>query len=114
MLNPGASPYLAGAGSLIMGFGMGLLSSASIVLIQEIVVWSERGSATASFLFARSLGNTLGATIFGAVLNYGLAHSGAEGAPCLPTNCADVLDGAAASGVVSTRAFDPCSNIPST
>jgi EmrB/QacA subfamily drug resistance transporter len=74
-LGPDQSPYLAGAGSLIMGFGMGLLSSASIVLIQEIVAWSERGSATASFLFARSLGNTLGATIFGAVLNYGLAHA---------------------------------------
>lgn len=97
VLNPGASPYLAGAGSLIMGFGMGLLSSASIVLIQEIVVWSERGSATASFLFARSLGNTLGATIFGAVLNYGLAHSGAESAVS-SDQLRRVLDGAAASG----------------
>ena len=57
---------------------MGLLSSASIVLIQEIVDWSERGSATASFIFARSLGSTFGATIFGAVLNYGLIHSGQE------------------------------------
>ncbi len=79
-LTPDRSPYLAGAASLIMGFGMGLLSSASIVLIQEIVDWSERGSATASFLFARTLGNTLGATIFGAVLNYGLAHAGGASA----------------------------------
>jgi hypothetical protein len=61
---------------LIVGFGMGLLSSASLVLLQEIVDWSERGSVTASFLFARSLGSTFGATIFGAVLNYGLMHSG--------------------------------------
>jgi EmrB/QacA subfamily drug resistance transporter len=79
-LDPSQSPYLAGAGSLVMGFGMGLLSSASIVLIQEIVAWSERGSVTASFLFARSLGNTLGATMFGAVLNYGLAHAGGASA----------------------------------
>jgi len=75
-LTPDASPLLAGVGSLVVGFGMGLLSSASLVLLQEIVDWSERGSVTASFIFARSLGSTFGATIFGAVLNYGLLHSG--------------------------------------
>jgi EmrB/QacA subfamily drug resistance transporter len=75
-LQPDYSPVFAGVGSWIVGFGMGLLSSASLVLIQEIVGWSERGSATASFIFARSLGSTFGATIFGAVLNYGLIHSG--------------------------------------
>ena len=63
----------------IVGLGMGLLSSASIILIQEIVDWSERGSVTASFLFARSLGSTFGATMFGAVLNFGLIHSGHAG-----------------------------------
>jgi EmrB/QacA subfamily drug resistance transporter len=75
-LQPDYSPVFAGIGSWTVGFGMGLLSSASIVLIQEIVDWSERGSVTASFIFARSLGSTFGATIFGAVLNYGLIHSG--------------------------------------
>ncbi len=76
LLDPDGPPFIAGVGSLIVGFGMGLLSTASLVLIQEIVDWSERGSVTASFLFARSLGSTFGATIFGAVLNYGLMHSG--------------------------------------
>ena len=79
-LGPDASPFVAGLGSLVVGFGMGLQSSASIVLIQEIVDWSERGSVTASFIFARSLGSTFGATIFGAVLNYGLLHSGTAAA----------------------------------
>jgi MFS family permease len=77
LLKPEVSPIFAGIGSWIVGLGMGLLSSSSIVLIQDIVDWSERGSATASFLFARSLGSTFGATIFGAVLNYGLLRSGA-------------------------------------
>jgi MFS family permease len=75
VLSADSSPVSAGLGSLIVGLGMGLLSSASIILIQEIVAWSERGSVTASFLFARNLGSTFGATIFGAVLNIGLAHS---------------------------------------
>jgi EmrB/QacA subfamily drug resistance transporter len=74
-LHPDSSPIVAGLGSLIVGLGMGILSASSIILIQEIVSWSERGSATASFLFARSLGNTFGASLFGAVLNFGLMHS---------------------------------------
>jgi MFS family permease len=75
-LRPDTSPFVAGVGSAIVGFGMGLSSSASIVLIQEIVDWSERGSVTASYLFARTLGSTFGATVFGAVLNMGLMRSG--------------------------------------
>jgi MFS family permease len=80
VLGADSSPIAAGLGSLIVGLGMGLLSSASIILIQEIVDWSERGSVTASYLFARNLGSTFGATIFGSVLNLGLRHSGAAGA----------------------------------
>jgi MFS family permease len=75
LLNLSSSPVMAGAGSLIMGFGMGLLSVSSIILIQEIVDWTQRGSVTSSNLFARNLGSMLGATVFGAVLNYGLMHA---------------------------------------
>jgi MFS family permease len=80
VLGADSSPIAAGLGSLVVGLGMGLLSSASIILIQEIVDWSERGSVTASYLFARNLGSTFGATIFGSVLNLGLRHSGAAAA----------------------------------
>ena len=80
VLNGESSPIVAGVGSLVIGLGMGLSSSASIILIQEIVDWSERGSVTASYLFARSLGSTFGATVFGAVLNFGLLRSGHAGA----------------------------------
>jgi MFS family permease len=74
-LQPGGSPLVAAFGSLIMGFGMGTSSVSSLMLIQEIVKMDERGSATASNLFSRNLGSTLGATVFGAVLNFGLGHS---------------------------------------
>ncbi len=60
--------------SFFMGFGMGLISLTSIVLVQDSVEWSMRGSATASIIFARSLGNTLGATVLGAILNAGINH----------------------------------------
>ena len=76
LLDAQSSPWLAGVGSALVGFGMGLLSTPSIVLIQEIVEWSERGGATAAYMFARSLGSTFGATAFGAMLNFGLANAG--------------------------------------
>ena len=73
-LGEGSSPVVAGVGSIVMGFGMGFLSSAAIVIIQESVAWSERGAATASNMFSRNLGSTLGATVLGGVVNLGLAH----------------------------------------
>jgi EmrB/QacA subfamily drug resistance transporter len=75
-LTPASSPVLPAIGSLIMGFGMGLISVPSLVLIQEIVDASQRGSVTASNVFSRNLGSTLGATLLGAVLNHGLSRSG--------------------------------------
>jgi EmrB/QacA subfamily drug resistance transporter len=74
ILSEGVSPVVAGGGSLIMGLGMGFLSTSAIVLIQGSVGWSERGSATASNVFSRNLGSTLGATVLGGVLNLSLAH----------------------------------------
>ena len=73
-LTPDSSPIVAGAGSFFMGFGMGLINLTSIALVQDSVEWSMRGSATASIIFARSLGNTLGATVLGAILNAGINH----------------------------------------
>jgi len=80
-LTPDSSPIVAGAGSFFMGFGMGLISLTSIVLVQDSVKWSMRGSATSSIIFSRSLGNTLGATVLGAILNAGINHyAGGEAA----------------------------------
>ena len=75
-LTPAMSPYVAGMGSLIMGFGMGFLSTAAIVIVQDSVGWRERGSATASNVFSRNLGSTLGAAALGGLLNLRLASGG--------------------------------------
>jgi MFS family permease len=76
LIDAQSSPWIAGCGSALVGFGMGFLSSQSIIVIQEIVDWSERGAVTSAFLFARSLGSTFGATLFGAILNFGLFRAG--------------------------------------
>jgi EmrB/QacA subfamily drug resistance transporter len=75
-LAPGASPILAGAGSVLLGLGMGFTSVSATVIVQDSVGWAERGAATASMLFSRNLGSTLGATVLGSVLNFSLSQPG--------------------------------------
>ena len=81
VLRPGTSPALAAVGSILMGFGMGFLSTMAIVIIQGSVEWGERGAATASNIFARNLGSTLGATVLGTVFNLSLAGANGSAAP---------------------------------
>ena len=69
-----AGPIVVGACSFVVGFGMGLLNTTFIILIQSSVPWTQRGSATASNIFARMLGSTFGAAALGAVLNASLGR----------------------------------------
>jgi EmrB/QacA subfamily drug resistance transporter len=59
----------AGAGSFLIGIGMGLARTVFIVAIQNSVEWKKRGVATASNMFMNILGNTIGASLLGGVLN---------------------------------------------
>ncbi|MFF5479214.1 MFS transporter [Streptomyces sp. NPDC012935] len=58
---------------LLLGAALGLFQLPLIVGVQSTVGWSERGTTTASVLFCRQTGQTLGAAIFGAVANGVLA-----------------------------------------
>lgn len=73
----------AGIGSFIIGIGMGLVNTTSLVAIQSSVPWRQRGVATASNMLMRILGSALGAAMFGGVLNVGmeryLEREGLEG-----------------------------------
>ncbi|MEU2928546.1 MFS transporter [Streptomyces sp. NPDC007251] len=58
---------------LLLGGALGLFQLPLIVGVQSTVGWSERGTTTASVLFCRQTGQTLGASLFGAVANGVLA-----------------------------------------
>jgi len=88
-LTPQTHPVVAGAGAFLMGFGMGLISLTTIAVVQDSVEWSMRGSATASIIFARNLGSTIGATALGAILNIGIVHFGSG---ALAASVHDVLN----------------------
>ncbi|MFF8973242.1 MFS transporter [Streptomyces sp. NPDC014995] len=58
---------------LLLGAALGLFQLPLIVGVQSTVGWSERGTTTASVLFCRQTGQTVGASVFGAVANGVLA-----------------------------------------
>nr|WP_263328187.1 MDR family MFS transporter [Neobacillus sp. Marseille-Q6967] len=74
MMTATSGPLWAALGSFIVGFGMGLTSTAFIVSIQSTVAWQQRGIATAANMFMRNLGNTIGAALLGGILNNRLAN----------------------------------------
>src|SRR6202034_2198692 len=63
-----------GAATLLVGFGMGFCNQTFLLSMQGSVHWNQRGVATSSFLFARTIGQTIGAAIGGAMLNFGVAR----------------------------------------
>ncbi|MER6633372.1 MFS transporter [Streptomyces sp. NPDC000987] len=58
---------------LLLGAALGLFQLPLLVGVQSTVIWSERGTTTASVLFCRQTGQTVGASVFGAVANGVLA-----------------------------------------
>lgn len=64
-----AGVWIAVASTLVLGFGLGLLSVCTVVGPQSTVAWEQRGVVTGAIMFSRYLGQSLGAAIFGAVFN---------------------------------------------
>ncbi|WP_369247146.1 MFS transporter [Streptomyces sp. R41] len=58
---------------LLLGGALGLFQLPLIIGVQSSVGWAERGTTTASVLFCRQTGQTMGAALFGAVANSVLA-----------------------------------------
>ena len=60
---------LAAASCFIVGLGLGLVATPSLIAAQSSVDWNERGVVTGTNLFARSIGSSIGVAVFGAVAN---------------------------------------------
>ena len=51
-----------------IGLGMGLTITATTIAVQDVVGWQQRGVATATMLFARTVGGMLAVTLLGALV----------------------------------------------
>ncbi|WP_223859827.1 MFS transporter [Pseudarthrobacter sulfonivorans] len=74
---------LAAASCFIVGLGLGLVATPSLIAAQSSVDWNERGVVTGTNLFARSIGSSIGVAVFGAVAN--AIYAGTPGGNTDPT-----------------------------
>lgn len=75
LLLPHPQPtYLLVLDQVLIGAGFGLLSTPSLVGVQSLVSWEHRGVVTGANVFARNLGQSLGAAVFGAIFHNSLLH----------------------------------------
>lgn len=64
----------------VIGAGMGLTASPSLIAAQSSVDWAERGAVTGTNVFSRSLGSAVGVAAYGGVVN-AVATVGPDGMP---------------------------------
>ncbi|MFE3738096.1 MFS transporter [Streptomyces sp. NPDC059134] len=92
---------------LLLGAALGLFQLPLIIGVQSTVGWAERGTATASILFCRLIGQSVGAAVFGAVANSVLAERLASApTPGLPEDVDGVARALEDPGSLSAEAAD--------
>lgn len=72
LLSPGSSIWQVAITCFVIGLGLGLVASPTLVAAQAAVDWEVRGVVTGTNMFARSMGSALGIAVFGAIVNSGL------------------------------------------
>src|SRR5205807_4082059 len=72
LMEPAAGALWPTAGSFLIGIGMGFCNTTFLVSIQGAVEFHERGAATGSQMFMRMIASSLGAALFGAIVNFGV------------------------------------------
>jgi EmrB/QacA subfamily drug resistance transporter len=68
LLGANAGLFAIGATMFVMGCGMGLANTALVIAVQENASWKERGVATASTMFFRTIGGAIAVGALGALL----------------------------------------------
>jgi MFS family permease len=76
-----ATVWHAAAAAFVIGIGLGLVASPTMIAGQSSVGWDQRGVVTGANMFCRSLGSAVGAAVFGAIANATLAARFAAAPP---------------------------------
>ena len=87
-MSPKAPLWLPMAAMGLFGAGLGFASTAVMLAVQTSVGWEMRGVATASNMFFRTIGGTIGVGVLGGVLSAGI-----QADPAIPANAGSELLG---------------------
>lgn len=63
------------ASCFVIGIGMGLVATPTLIAAQTSAEWTERGVVTSANMFARSIGSAVGVAVFGAIVNARVGHT---------------------------------------
>ena len=69
LISADSSVYQVALTCFVIGLGMGLVASPTLIAAQSAVEWNARGVVTGTNMFARSMGSALGIAAFGAIVN---------------------------------------------
>jgi MFS family permease len=72
LISPASSIWQLAATCFVVGLGLGLATSPTLIAAQSSVDWAERGVVTGTNMFARSMGSAVGVAVFGAIVNASL------------------------------------------
>ncbi|MEV0437148.1 MDR family MFS transporter [Nocardia sp. NPDC050413] len=75
LIDENSALWQVAASCFVVGAGMGLVATPTLIAAQTGAAWSERGVVTSAALFARSLGSAVGVAVFGAIVNARIAGS---------------------------------------
>jgi MFS family permease len=102
LLSGSSSVWEVAGTCFVVGLGMGLVASPTLIAAQSSVGWNERGVVTANNLFFRSIGSAVGVAVFGAIANTTLGGSDNAGvsAPAVAEATHDVFIAALVLAVV--------------
>lgn len=73
LLSPSSTVWQVGVTCFVVGLGMGMVASPTLVAAQSTVDWQSRGVVTGTNMFARSMGSAVGIAVFGAIANASLS-----------------------------------------
>lgn len=97
---------LVALGCFVVGLGLGLVATPTLISAQSSVPWHERGVVTSTNMFARSIGSALGVAVFGAVANaiYADAPGGESNGPAVVAASGAVFLAALIAGLLTVAA----------
>jgi multidrug resistance protein len=78
---PLVSVALVAVTCFLIGAGLGLVATPTLIAAQSSVGWSDRGVVTGASLFLRSIGSAVGVAVFGAIANAVFTSAGSEDGP---------------------------------